>query len=308
MAFAQGSRSGLRFIAESSFGVTPMTPTLQDLIYVSHTLNPTKDRVQSESIIPDRIPRTDRHGNRSAAGDIVVELQAEDYDPFIEAALFGTWTADVLKVGTTLRSFTIEDAALDISQFRQMRGLGVSTMAISMAPNQMVNTTFSMVGSTGTIAGSTIASGSVTAPTTNQPFDAYSGVLEVAGTPVAVVSALEFSIANSLAPTFVIGSDLTPQLEYGRAVVEGTITAYYEDADLVNRFLNETETSLNVTVSDPGGLNVYGFLFPRTKFNGADIPVANPQSRFITIPFVAIYDETQESNLVITRAAGSGIS
>ena len=102
-------------------------------------------------------------------------------------------------------------------------------------------------------------------------------------------------------PTFVVGDDSTPQLEYGRAVVEGSITSYWEDLSLVNRFLNETETAFSVAVNDPTGSNEYKFFFPRVKFNGATIPVDNPQSRIITIPFVALYDTTENSNLVIYR-------
>jgi len=37
------------------------------------------------------------------------------------------------------------------------------------------------------------------------------------------------------------------------------------------------------------------------KYNGADAPLANPQSRMITLPFVALFDENTASNLVITR-------
>ena len=69
----------------------------------------------------------------------------------------------------------------------------------------------------------------------------------------------------------------------------------------MNRFINETETALKVAVDDPTGANEYSFLFPRAKFNGASVPVANPQSRIITIPFVALYDSTEASNVVIYR-------
>ena len=69
----------------------------------------------------------------------------------------------------------------------------------------------------------------------------------------------------------------------------------------MNRFLNETESALSVGVDDPTGSNDYGFLFPRVKFNGASVPVSGPTSRIITIPFVALYDTTKGSSLVITR-------
>jgi hypothetical protein len=108
---------------------------------------------------------------------------------------------------------------------------------------------------------------------------------------------------NSFAPTFVIGDASAPSLEYGRAEIEGTITAYFEDTALINRFLNETETELEVSVNDPTGTNAYTFLFPRIKINSADVPVDGPTSRIINMSFVALYDSTELSNLVITRTA-----
>lgn len=305
MAFSQGSRSGLSYVVESTFGTTPNTPSLIQLPYTTHSLNLTKERVQGNDIQPDRMIRTDRHGNRTSAGDITVDLRKGDYDPFFESAFFNSWNANVLKIGTTPKFFSIEDAAADIVQFRLFTGMAVSSMAVSIRPNQMVTCTLSMVGKDMSISGTSVDA-TKTASSTNAPFDAYSGALEIGNaggalSSIATVTGLDFTLSNSLAPTFVVGASTTPQLEFGMATVEGTITAYFEDAALVNRFLNETETALEVEVDDPTGSNPYTFLFPRIKINGADIPVDNPQSRIITLPFVAIYDTTEATSLKLTR-------
>jgi hypothetical protein len=86
------------------------------------------------------------------------------------------------------------------------------------------------------------------------------------------------------------------------ATVEGTITAYFDDATLINRFLNETQTALEVSVDDPTGSSDYTFLFPRVKINGAAVPVDNPTSRIITLPFVALYDTAENTNIKLTRS------
>jgi hypothetical protein len=308
MPFAQNSRSGLSYVTEVTFGTTP-AGNLISLPYNTHSLNVTKDRVQGNEIQPDRMTRVDRHGNKQANGDIVVDLRGGDFDAFLESAMFGTWDAtpvaspDVLKVGTTLKTFTLEDAATDIAQYRLFTGMGVSQMAVSIAPNQMVTTTFSMVGSNGTISAS---ARTITAASANQPFDSYSGDLSIgdvaSATTSAIVTGLDFSVNNTLSPTFVVGSDATPQLEYGMAMVEGTLSAYFESADLVNRFLSETESELIVSVNDPSAANQYTFTFPRIKINGADVPVGGQTgSRIINMPFVAIYDATEETNFFINR-------
>jgi len=166
----------------------------------------------------------------------------------------------------------------------------------------MVTTTFGMVGKDMTIGATEktqdAASGAA-------PFDAYSGDLSIgdvgAGAASAIVTGLDFTLTNGYAPTFVVGDDSAPSLEFGRAEVEGTLSAYFEDAALVNRFINETETEIEVSVGD--GTNTMTFLFPRVKINSADVGVDGPTSRVISMSFVALYDTTEATNLKITRSA-----
>ena len=301
MAFAQGSRSSLSFIVESTFGTTP-AGNFTNLPFSTHSLNLTKDRVAGNDIQADRMPRVDRHGNRQVAGDIVVDLRDGDYDSFLESAMLNTWATNVLKVGTTPKFFSVEDYAADIDQARVFTGLSVSSLAISLAPNQMVTTTFGMVGKDMTVSGTEKTQDDASGAA---PFDAYSGDISIgnvgAGSAVAIVTGLDFTLTNSFAPTFVIGDDSAPSLEYGRAEVEGTLTAYFEDASLINRFLNETETEIEVSVDDPTGGNAYTFLFPKVKINSADVGVDGPTSRMISLSFVALYDATEGTNLKITR-------
>jgi hypothetical protein len=383
MPFSQGSRSGLSYVPEVTFGVTPGSPSLVALPYKTHSLDLTKERVQSADIQPDRMLRFDRHGNRNAAGEIAVDLRKADYDPFIESALLsafadsptvatltaagsagtatltyatttvpifpvgsaitvagmtpagynGTWTVTACtatsvsfasaatgaqtvagtiknracKVGTTMKSFTIEDAAEDIAQYRLFTGMTVDSMAVSIKPNAMIETTFGFVGKDMTLSGASVDAVK-TASSGNQPFDSYSGTIGVADasavgglTAIALITGIDFTITNSLAPTFVVGSSSTPQLEYGMATVEGTITAYFENATLINRFLNETTSAFQVTVNDPGGASNYTFHFPRVKFNGASVPVDGETSRIISLPFVALYDTVENTNIEIIR-------
>jgi len=303
MAFAQGSRSRLAFGVESAFGSAASSYT--NLPFNTHSLNLSKERVAGNEIQPDRMPRVDRHGNKSVAGDITVDLRDSAYDDFLESAMLSTFSTGVIKVGTTPKFLTLEDYAADIDQARLFTGCSVSTMSVSMAPNQMVSATFGMVGKDMTISGTekTVAAGGV-----GEPFDAYSGALKVAdvdgigaASALSIITSVDFTVTNSFSPTFVVGSDSAPALEFGRAEVEGTVTAYFEDLSLVNRFLNETESAIEVSVADPSA-NTMTFLFPRVKFNAADIPVDGPTSRVITLPFVALYDDTELTNLKITTA------
>lgn len=314
MAFAQGSRSRLSFAPEASFGTLPSAPVITELPFKTHSLSLSKERVQGADIRANRMLAIDRHGNRSAGGSIEVDLRRGDYDAFLESVMFnefGIATADLdeLVIGTTPRYLTIEDGALDIGQYQQYSGMAVNSATFNIAPNQMVQTTFEMVGKDMVQASSEI--GTPGAPGGFEPFDSYNGSLFEGGTAsgdaICNISALNFSITNALSPVYAIlcgaDSEAAAQLEYGMATVEGTLTAYYEDATLINKFLNETETSLSITIDDTTGTNEYTFLMPRVKYNGATTAVANPQSRFIELPFVALLDSGTDTLLKITRTS-----
>ena len=106
MAFAQGSRSSLSYITETTFGTTP-AGNFQNLPFTSHSLNMTKDRVEGTDIQADRMSRVDRHGNRQVAGDIVGDLRDGDFDELLESAMLSAWSTNVLKIGTTPKYFSI---------------------------------------------------------------------------------------------------------------------------------------------------------------------------------------------------------
>ncbi len=308
MAFAQGARSRLGFITETTFGTTP-SGNFEPLPFSTHSLNLTKDRVAGTDINSHRMPTVDRHGNKSVAGDIVADLRHAEYDELIQAALMSdndfatgftagdgsTTVTNAAILGTTPTFFSIEDYAEDIDQARLFTGMTVNTMAVSMAPNAMVTATFGMIGKDMSISAT---EKTLNAGAGNEPFDAYSGDIKLGnvgslGSALTLITAMDFTLTNSFAPTFVIGEDTAPDLEFGTASLEGTVSAYFEDAVLINRFLNETESSLEVSVGD--GTNTLTFTLPRIKINSADVGVDGPTSRIVNLSFTALRDDSDLS-------------
>lgn len=308
MAFSQGSRSRLSRIKEITFGTTP-GGSLTRLAYTSHDLDLTKELVSGNDIQPDRMPRVSRHGHRAVGGSLNFDLRADDYDDILASVLGGTWdtspssSPDELKPGTNVDTYTFEDYAADINQTLVYTGCGISSLEVSIKPNQMISCTAGIVGRTRTVGA---LGNSITTESDNQPFDSYSGALEIADSgsslsSIATITGVDFSINNGLSQAMVLGTDIAPCLFTDRMVITGSITAYFEDASLINRFENETETAFKVAVNDPTGGNEYSFFFPKAKFNGASIPVSDGSARIVTIPFEAIHDSTEDAHLVIYR-------
>ena len=311
MPIAQGSRSGLAYIPEVTFGVTPPTPATMTLIpYTGSSLNLTKEQIQSAALMPDRMIRNDRHGNKQVGGEFTVELGPVDFDPFLESAFMSTFTAHVLRVGTVPKTFSIEDGMQDIGVFRMFSGVTVGQLAISVAPNQMVNSTFTLVGKD-VVVSPTSSKPTKTQPSGSAPFDSCSGSIRIGNaggtaTPVATITAIDLNINNDTSAAFVVGDCSASGLEYGMATVSGTISAYFENMDLYNRFLNETESRVEFTLSNAANVRPYTFVIPRAKFNSGDLPVSGPKSRILTVGFSAIYDATSQTVLQVTRTVPAG--
>jgi hypothetical protein len=300
---AQGSRSQLLVKKQSALG-TVATGNFDRLRWNTHSLNVVKQVIESGEIRSDREVAVSRHGNRNAAGEIVVELLNQDHDLLIQSAMFNTWTSDLIDIGVDPQYLSIEDGALDINQYRMFQDMLVNSMAVSIQPNAMLTATFAMVGTDGAVNTGTSAGGTPVEPTDNEPFDSFNASLydnaAESGSEIAVVTGLNFTIENGVDPAFAVGQATPIAMQYGRGRVTGELTAYYTNADFINKFLAETEGVLVCNITDLDGNNME-FRFPRVKFNGATVPVANEQSRVITIPFAAIRDNTLGTALRISR-------
>jgi len=295
---ASGSRHEIRFVQEVTQGVTPATPAMKRLRNTGTTLNLTKEAIQSAEIRADRQISDSRHGNRRIGGDINFELSYGAFDDFIAAALFGDWAGNVLKAGTTLKTFSIERAFTDIDQFLVYRGAGVNTMSLSIVPNRMVTGTFGIVGHDMAVDDATL--GAPTDVATNSPFDSFTGTLLEGGVANAAITAFTLNIENGIDPEYVIMKSAADELTYGRSNVSGRISAKFKNLDMLNKFINEVESSISLTLDGANGGDLT-ILLPRIKYNGGDAPVNGEGSVILDMPFQALLDPVTGTNIQITR-------
>jgi len=306
MTNSTGAQHEADYVAEVTFGTTPATPAMTPIRHNSMSLALTKDSLQSDEVRADRQIADFRHGNIQVGGDISAELSYGAFDDFLEAALGGTWDVgvpiagtDQLKVGETLTSFTIRRHFSDISAYEVFTGVRFSGLSLSVQPNQISTLTLSCMGkdkSTTSPAGATRS-----AVSTNTPFSGHeAGTIKEGGTTYAGITGLELSLSNGLDNAFELGSTTTGDHIIGRSNVTGTVTAYFASATLLNKFINETESSLEYTMTDVEG-NTLRFVIPRLKYTGGQPDVSGEGAITLSMPFQALYDTTTSTNFYIER-------
>lgn len=303
MTIANGAQHSLHYVAESTYGTTPSTPAFKPLPHTGTTLAMTKDAVESEKLRGDRQVEDFRHGNKTVGGDITAELEYAAFDDFLEAALCGTWAADVLKAGTTRRSFSIQRKFADLAtpEFHTYKGCEINTLSLSVSPNAMVGTTFGIIGKDLTLATAAITGSTFAADAGEVPFDSFTGSITEGGSSIATVTAIEMTLENGIEPLFSVGSQTTNRPAIGRSRLTGTLTTYFESKTLYEKFLNETSSSIVLTLTDVDG-NDYIITIPSVKYNSGQPDVAGEGAITIAMEFIGLYNSSDASQIKIERA------
>lgn len=301
---ADGSRHSLRMVAENTYGVTPSNPVFKYVRHTGTTLGLSKEGLQSEELRDDRQISDFRHGARQVGGDITFELSYGSFDPILEALLGGTWTNDVLKAGTIRRSFTLERFFGDIlpadKPYHRFTGVEFNTLQLQVNANEMITGTIGVVGKDMITDSAAIPGATYGAVSTTSPLDSFTGTLNEAGTPIAVITEIQLNLDNGLDPRFVVGSKTTLRPAIGRSNVSGTITAYFENSLLLDKFINEVESSILFNLPDGAGNNLK-FTLPRIKYNGGQPDVQGEGPITLSMPFQALLDPVTGTNIIIKR-------
>ena len=108
------------------------------------------------------------------------------------------------------------------------------------------------------------------------------------------------NIDNGMESQYVIGDATTLQPPLAKSTVTGSVTAYFEDTTLIDKFINETASSMQFTLTDAAG-NDYIFDLPNIKYNSGNPEVGGPGAITVTLDFIALYDASTGSQLKITR-------
>lgn len=212
-----------------------------------------------------------------------------------------------LKAGTTRRSFSFMRHFTDLVEadkpFHLYTGVELNTLNLSVPADGIVTGSFSGMGKEQTSSGTGVAGQSLGSPTTTRVMDSFTGTISEGGSSLGIATEVSFTLENGIEPRFAIGTDkVIGSGTIGRSNASGQVTVYFQNSTMLDKFLNETGSSLKFSLTDKAG-NSYRFTFPSIVYNGGQPDTQGQGEITLAIPFQAIMDATTTTNLIIDRNA-----
>ncbi len=307
MAFASSSEARIAYVAESSFSVTPATPTFKILRTTGGGLKSAKSTKTSAELRADGNVSDEMLVGIDVTGEYPGEMSYGTFDDLLEAALMGAWTTNVLKNAMTAKSFTFEET-LELGatdSFSRFGGCCINTWQMSINSRAEVTTSFAIMGKQETLANAIVSGATYTAANTEPVMTAGVSVASLAVasiSPTPTVRSLTLSVGRNLRTRPAVDTIYTAEFGKGRCDVTGTLEAYFESNALYQAVLDHGGGALSFTIGN-ATTKKYTVLIPKARFlDGARKLAGNDDDVIVSIPFRGLYDATEAASIKITRA------
>ncbi len=211
--------------------------------------------------------------------------------------------------GVTDSSFSVERQWTDLATplFDLFTGVVPIEWNISAQPDTMITGSMTTLAQA-MVTGTGTEDASPDDIDTAEAVDSFTGSLEEGGSASAIVTAFDMTATWNGAGTPVIGSNQIQSVEKGRLNVTGNISAYFQDAVLLNKFLNETESSLRLAFQDAASpANELNLFIPALKYTGADRSPSGDEPLIMNMPFQAFLDSTTGKTLIVNMITGTAV-
>ena len=209
--------------------------------------------------------------------------------------------------GTSQTSFSAERQNADLTLYTLFRGMTPGRLSLNLTPGQILTGSLSMMGKDATATvGTSGLPGTSVASLTNGVYNSVSNVFNVLEGGSALsntyVRSMTLNVDNSLGGQEAIGNLGYVGIRAGQSVVTGNLELYFADATYLNKFVNNTASSLSVRISSSTTGIGYVLTMPNIKYSdgAAPTPGAN-QDVTLSLPFQALRDTTTGYQILVDR-------
>jgi hypothetical protein len=200
--------------------------------------------------------------------------------------------------GHTRNYYTVEHVYSDITQSEQFVDTVFTGFNLGVTPDGMATIGLPVMAldqDTSEAAYFTAPTNATTTGITAGP----NGSMFINGVAQAVVTGVsDITVDGQYAPQDVIGTTTGPDILPGVLKANGTLTALFQDATERSLFLNETETTilLTLTTDNTATADFVAITLPKVKFSDAAKSVAN-NALLQTMPFQALENTSAAAGL-----------
>ncbi len=209
-----------------------------------------------------------RVSTATAPTTTVITLDTNTPAAVVGSTAGGTVCTSRLTHGTTITSFTIEKQMLDVGQYFAYKGQVPSKMSLNAASGSLTTMSIDFMG-LGTVRST---SSNIAGTTTNTVSLAYTGHSAVSnpqsliwegGAPTAgmYIKSIALEYDNAIRQQSAIGSLAPVDVAAGTIAANATLSMYFANGNIYDKFIANTATTLIWASLDPSG-NGYVFTMP----------------------------------------------
>ena len=310
MTQQRGANAQIQIGIESTYGTASSTGFV--LPMNSCGVVGTKARNSPATLTGTRNPVEPFAGNQDVNGDIVVPIDSAAM-PYWLITMFGDPTTTgaspyvhEYKIASSMPSFTLEKAFTDIDSnvYERFVGCKVSTFSMTAGGDG------ELVGSIGVLGAqmSEETSAMDASPTTVSidRLDNFEAALTEGGGALTNATEVTINIDFGLDPDqFVIGgSGVRGDIPEGIVQVSGNLMTLFEDKTLLDKALNDTESSIKLTVTGSAS-SVFELEIQELLYAVNGIPVDGPQGLRTSLDFTGFYENGSEASAIVARVTNS---
>lgn len=193
-----------------------------------------------------------------AANDLDFDVLPTGWSPDVGTGkTIKVWFGDYIRNSTTKKSYSIERQYLDQTSplYEVFTGMTVDTFNMAAEAASIVTSTFGFLGKDSAMSTTRTSGATDKAAPTNDVLNSSSNIASIreGGSVISgsnFVLNLSVNVANNLRRNNAVGSIGAVEMGVGESTVTGELTTYFDDSTLVDKVIDNTETSLDFRFID----------------------------------------------------------
>ena len=323
MGQARGINTKVQCWQETTFGVTPGSPSTENLYFKTFPVSGKIASIVDATMAGGLRGRVASiQGNRDVAGTITTTLAPESCVKYL-ANLIGAPTITNLGTGMNQFVFAVGAGALALpvglgfevdystaiatpGRFLRYAGCRISKGKFTFKPDGLVEADYDIMGSSFDWAQTTTISASP-ADFGHAGFSMFTATLKEGGAASSVVQQVDLTIDNQLDNSLytIGGGGVRGALPEGFIATSGMVTALFQDMSVLTKALNNTDSSLEIkftkgTGDGSAGNDSLDFLIPHLQYELAAPPIDGPKGLMAKLNFTGNRVGTSEDGLTVT--------